>query len=507
MNLNIPFMDINPALSYYAQLAFNKSTFRRAARVALLVGVILNLINHPEILTSFSFAELKAGQVILTFLVPYLVSTYSSVLSGSSLKPGKTSQIDALLKCNSCKTSNFSVNIGQTIEECPTCKKNTRWKLKKLFSLIPSGSDMLKSLALFARHNPQPLFRLDEKGIVVGANPASEEMFDQQNLSGLKLEEFLPETRDIDLKKLIENEDRSDILVEINDHHYKFLFKGVAPIQTVHVYGNDITEIVRAERKIRSQAKEISSSIEYAWRIQKSLLPGSAFMKALFPNHFVFYKPRNVVSGDFYWVNRVGDVKIIAVADCTGHGVPGAFMSMLGISLLNEIVLKDEITAPDQILNELRRKLILALTAQQDDVSDVSDGMDIAVVALNEKDQTMAYSGAFNPLLLCRDGSLHILKADRMPVGKYYGETKPFTLKKGLLKSNDRIFMFSDGYQDQFGGERDKKFSQQGFKDLIVRTDPLPLEQVSKSIENEFIQWKKDNDQIDDVLVLGIEFN
>jgi len=220
LNLNNSFMEINPALTYYIQFAFNKSTFRRASRVALLVGVILNLINHPEIFISFSFSELKAGQVILTFLVPYLVSTYSSVLSGSSLKPGNVSQIDALLKCNSCKTSNFSVNIGQTIDECPTCKKNTRWKLKKLFSLVPSGNDMLKSLALFARHNPQPLFRLNEEGIVVGANPASEEMFGQHNLSGLKLEAFLPELKDIDLRELIENEERSDILAEISNHHF-----------------------------------------------------------------------------------------------------------------------------------------------------------------------------------------------------------------------------------------------------------------------------------------------
>lgn len=499
-------MRISATANYYFYLATEKSTLSRALRVAILVGIILNLINNPAVITSFSFVDVHVGRVILTFVVPFLVSTYSSVLTGGSMKPGKTSRIDALLKCNSCKTTSFSVNVGQTIDECPTCKKNTRWRLKKLFSFAPSGHEMLKSLALFARHNPQPLFRLDEKGVIIGANPASEEIFGKSNLSGMKLEQYVPEVREINFENLVETEGVEDLILEINGHHYRFLFKGVVPIHTVHVYGNDITEIVKAERKIRSQAQEINSSIRYAWRIQKSLLPGNAFMSEIFPVSFVFYRPRNVVSGDFYWVNKIGDIKIIAVADCTGHGVPGAFMSMLGISLLNEIVLREEITDPDRILNEMRRKLIEALTSQQDDAADVSDGMDMAIVTIDVRESTMSYSGAFNPLLLCRDGSLHIFEADRMPVGKFYGEMKSFSVKDDIVKKGDRIFLFSDGYQDQFGGDKDKKFSQQGLKELIVRTDPLSMDQVSESIQKEFDQWKRDSEQVDDVLVVGIEF-
>lgn len=500
-------MMFNPTASFYYQLATEKSTIQRALRVSMLVGIILNLINHPEIFISFSFDDLHMGRVLLTFLVPFLVSTYSSVLSGSNLKPGKVSQIDGLLQCDSCKTSSFSVNVGQTVDECPNCKKNTRWKLKKLFSFVASGNDLLRSLALFARHNPQPLFRLNEEGVIVGANPASEEMFGIDNLSGVKFEEYVPEVGEIDLKKLVESEGVVNLTVQLDESYYKFLLKGVLPIQTVHVYGNDITEIVLAEKKIRSQAKEINSSIQYAWRIQKSLMPGNKFMSAIFPINFIFYKPRNVVSGDFYWVNRVGSVKIIAVADCTGHGVPGAFMSMLGITLLNEIVMREKVTDPDKILNELRRKLIAALTSQHDESHDLSDGMDIAVVSINESNNTMAFSGAYNPLLLCRDGKLVIHEADRMPVGKHYGETAPFSVIEDIVKKGDRIFLFSDGYQDQFGGDRDKKFSQQGLKKLIVRTDPLSLDKVSEAIQKEFDLWKRDNDQVDDVLVIGIEFD
>jgi serine phosphatase RsbU (regulator of sigma subunit)/PAS domain-containing protein len=495
-----------PTIQYYFKLAVERNTVRRAIRVAILVGIILNLINHPEVFLSFNFSDLDAGPVLLTFLVPYLVSTYSSVLSGSSLKPGKVSQIDALLKCNSCKKSDFSVNVGQAIEPCPTCKQRTRWRIAKLFSFVSSGNEVLKSLALFARHNPQPLFRLDEEGIIIGANPASEEMFGLHHISGKKLKEFVPEVEGVNLKNLIEQESVEHLVVQKGDHYFKFVMKGVIAIQTVHVYGSDITEIVLAEQKIRSQAKEINSSIQYAWRIQKSLLPGSAFMSAIFPVNFVFNRPRNVVSGDFYWVNRIGDIKILAVADCTGHGVPGAFMSMLGITLLNEIVLREGITSPDLILNELRSRLVQSLSVQQDESSGLSDGMDIAVVAIDMGKNEMTFAGAFNPMLLCRDGKLLVHEADRMPVGKYYGEMKPFSLKRDIVQPGDRIFLFSDGYQDQFGGENNKKFTRRGLKELLVRTDPYTFEEIHKSIIAEFETWKSNNDQVDDVLVVGVEF-
>ncbi len=501
-----------PAIQYYFQLATEKNSVRRALRVSILVGIILNLINHPEIFLAFNFTELHAGRAILTFLVPFLVSTYSSVLSGSSLQPGRISQIDALLKCNSCKKSNFSVNIGQKIEACPTCKKWTRWKLIKLFSFVSSGNEGMKSLALFARHNPQPLFRLDEKGVIVGANPASEEMFGVDNLSGVKLEKYVPEVREMDFKRMVNNGAVEHLLTAMNGHHYKLLLIGVESLQTVHVYGNDITDIVEAEQKIRSQAKEINSSIQYALRIQKSLLPDEALMSAIFPLHFVFNRPRNVVSGDFYWVNWIGDIQILAVADCTGHGVPGAFMSMLGITLLNEIVLREEITSPDLILNELRNRLVQSLSVRQvsvrqDESSGLSDGMDIAVVAVDMGKNEMTFAGAFNPMFLCRDGKLHVHEADRMPVGKYYGEMKPFSLKKDIVRPGDRIFLFSDGYQDQFGGEKNKKFTRRGLKELLVRTDPYTFEEIHKSIIADFDAWKNNNDQVDDVLVVGVEFS
>ncbi len=496
---------MDASFTYYFLLATEKRTLGRAIRVALLVGIILNLINNPEIFFSLSFHEFHPGRAALVFVVPFAVSIYSSILTNSSLKPGKISEVDAILKCNNCRQTDFSVSIGQQIDACPQCKKDTRWKLSKIFSTTSSGNDVLKSLALFARHNPQPLFRLDHHGMIIGDNPAAETMLAHDNNAGEKLELFIPAVKGIDWEKLINREEATEVLISLNKHYYNFLLKGIPALQTVHVYGNDITGIVLAEEKIRLQAKDIGSSIQYAWRIQKSMLPGEAFMSSMFPSSFVFYRPRNIVSGDFYWVNQIEDLWIIAVADCTGHGVPGAFMSMLGISLLNDIILRERIVEPDNILNELRKRLIFSLSLNQDD-SGMTDGMDIALVTVHSIENVLAFAGAYNPLLICREGSLIVHEADRMPVGKFVGETPPFTVKRDRVLKGDRIFLYSDGYQDQFGGEKNKKFSQRRFRELLLQTNQLSFDEVNHTIEKTFDSWKSNNTQVDDVLILGIEF-
>ncbi len=322
---------------------------------------------------------------------------------------------------------------------------------------------------------------------------------------GEKLESLVPEVKGIDFIKLINREEVTEVLITLNNRHYNFLLKGVPMLQTVHAYGNDITEIVLAERKIKLQAKEINDSIQYAWRIQKSLLPGEAFLSKFFPTNFVFYRPRSIVSGDFYWVNQVGDLWIIAVADCTGHGVPGAFMSMLGISLLNDIILREKIIEPDKILNELRSRLIFSLSLNKDD-SEMSDGMDIALVTVHSKTKSLAFSGAYNPLFIFRKGNLIVHAADRMPVGKFIGGMHPFSVQRDIIEKGDRIFLFSDGFQDQFGGEKDKKYSQRRFKELLLQTEGLSFDKVGSTIQKEFEVWKSNKSQVDDVLVLGIEF-
>jgi serine phosphatase RsbU (regulator of sigma subunit) len=261
-----------------------------------------------------------------------------------------------------------------------------------------------------------------------------------------------------------------------------------------------------AEKKIKLQANEIQESIQYAWRIQQAMLPGDETISKIFPRHFIFYKPRNTVSGDFYWVNKIGSLHIIAVADCTGHGVPGAFMSMMGISLLNEIVLREKITSPAIILNTLRERLKLSLKSEGNK-SNVADGMDISLAIIDNNTKILQFAGAYNPLFILRKGELLILEADRMPVGEYINDTVSFTEKTFTTQHNDRLILFTDGFKDQNGGEKNKKYSSKQFKELLVSTSNQSINGQIQMIEQEFDLWKSEHEQVDDVLIMGIEID
>ncbi len=492
------------SIIYYLKLATERSIVRRAIRVSILVGLILNLINSPEIFFSFSFKDVSVITVILTFFVPFGVSTYSSILSKNILKPGKFSQIDAILECKSCKETDFHIHIGEEIGECETCKTNTKWRPLKIFSSVPSDDDMLKSLALFARYNPQPLFRIDTSGVIIGSNPASSELFEIEKLDGTMIKNIVPEISIFNLTEIISKEEVKEIVLSVKGKFYNLVLKGVKVLGTVHVYGNDITEIILAEQKIKKQSEDIQQSIQYAWLIQKAMLPDDRFLSKYFPSNFVFYRPRDIVSGDFYWVNEVGKYKILVVADSTGHGVPGAFMSVMGISMLNEIILRENTIEADKILNTLRERIILSLESGKDK-SKVADGMDMALIVFDEETKELSYSGAYNPLYIQRNGDVEILKADRMPVGKYIADEKSFAIQTALLNSGDRLYLFTDGYQDQIGGEKNKKLSSKKFRELLLETGKLPIKEQQFIIHEKFDQWKLDNEQIDDVLVVGVE--
>ncbi|NOY36039.1 MAG: SpoIIE family protein phosphatase, partial [Chlorobi bacterium] len=390
---------------------------------------------------------------------------------------------------------------------CPNCGKNTKWQLSRLFSYGTSKNEELKSLALFARHNPQPLFRVTQEGMINEANPASETLLQDKLISGRNLFDYLPEFKHLDFQKIIAGEEEIHFVTHIGDHYYNFVLKGVRELKTVHIYGNNITEIKLAEKKkIRKQAEAIDESIRYAWYIQKARIPDDTFVKSLFPSSFIFFRPRDIVSGDFYWVRQIGDLKIAAVADCTGHGVPGAMISMLGVSLLNEIILRDRVTQPEKVLNILRKRLISSLASMGSDTG-LSDGMDIALMVVDTKDKIYRFAGAFNPLIICRNGENLILKADRMPVGKYVVDKGSFTVKEEKMIPGDRIYLFTDGYQDQFGKDNYKKFSSKAFRQLIADTHFLPMDEASRKFETTFDNWKQNTEQIDDVTVMCIESN
>jgi len=261
-------------------------------------------------------------------------------------------------------------------------------------------------------------------------------------------------------------------------------------------------EIEAQRDEIFQQKKEIMDSIYYARRIQNALLPPEDVRNKLLPEHFVLYLPRDVVSGDFFWVAQKGQKIIITAADCTGHGVPGAFMSMLGIAFLTEIVNKPEAESAAGILNELREYIITYLR-QTGKTGESKDGMDMALVVLDLPNNKLEYAGAHNPLYIIRNNELLEYKADRMPIG-YYEQTTSFENHTINLEPNDCIYFFSDGFVDQFGGDSGKKYRSRPFKELLVSNHHQSMEEQRKIILDTHVQWKGSEKQIDDILVIGM---
>ena len=255
---------------------------------------------------------------------------------------------------------------------------------------------------------------------------------------------------------------------------------------------------------------ELTDSIRYALRIQNAVLPDEQTIRGTIPgDFFVMYKPKDIVSGDFFFVDRRGDWTLVAVADCTGHGVPGAFVSMLCISLLNEIVKQQEITRADIILNELRDKVIDSLQ-QKGIQGEQMDGMDISLLLINNKTYKCHWSGANNPLYIVSSKSkkLEELKPDKRPIA-IYPDMKEFTNHEMVANKGDIFYLFTDGYSDQFGGERGKKFMSRNFKNLLAENAHKPMTEQGKILDTAIENWKYGNgadyEQIDDITVLGIQ--
>jgi serine phosphatase RsbU (regulator of sigma subunit) len=255
--------------------------------------------------------------------------------------------------------------------------------------------------------------------------------------------------------------------------------------------------------QIERTHNEISSSIDYATRLQDAILPGNRLLKEHFADHFVFFRPKQKVSGDFYWWTRIEDRLIITTADCTGHGVPGAFMSMLGVSLLREIVNREFLSQPGDILNQLRREVISSLD-QKGDMGEQKDGMDLAMISYDLSSGKCLYAGANNPLYLVRNGELKEYKPDRMPIS-YYQRMESFTSREIDLKPGDRIYLFSDGFADQFGGEHRKKFKYRAFQNLILEHSEKPMDQQHIILQDTIVKWQGENEQIDDMVIVGLK--
>lgn len=262
-------------------------------------------------------------------------------------------------------------------------------------------------------------------------------------------------------------------------------------------------EIGSKNKEIEEKNNDLQSSIRYALTIQKASFPPVQGLTDVFPNSFIYHLPRDIVSGDFYWFRRVGNKFVMAVADCTGHGVPGALTSMIGIALLNEIVGGNKVTNPAEILTTLDKGILKAFENSE---SETNDGMDICLITIDETKNLLEFAGAYRPLLLIRNGNLTEYKPTKMSIGFKDVIDKHFENNVIKYEKGDNIYMYSDGYPDQFGGPNNKKFKSRMMKNMLIKSSIDDMESQRGIVDKSYLDWKGDFEQVDDILVAGIKF-
>jgi len=260
-------------------------------------------------------------------------------------------------------------------------------------------------------------------------------------------------------------------------------------------------EIVEtAHHQLENKNQEILDSIFYAKKIQSAILPPDKMVNQFLKESFILYKPKDIVAGDFYWLEVVGDVIYYAAADCTGHGVPGAMVSVVCHGALSRAIREFKLTSPAKILDKVRELVIETFNASQDEIK---DGMDIALCALNYKTNTIHYSGANNSLYIVNNGKIKEVKANKQPIGRYV-TSEPFTNHEISLSKGDTIYIFTDGYVDQFGGPKGKKFMYQPFRELLLSIQEKEMEAQKTTLNKAFETWRGDIEQVDDVCIIGV---
>jgi serine phosphatase RsbU (regulator of sigma subunit) len=272
----------------------------------------------------------------------------------------------------------------------------------------------------------------------------------------------------------------------------------------VFYFKNTTTEyeitITQQNANITQKNKDITDSITYAKRIQEAILPPDRLVKEFLPDSFILYKPKDIVAGDFYWMEQIGNTVIFAAADCTGHGVPGAMVSVVCNNALNRSLREFKLTQPGLLLDKTR-ELVIEQFEKSD--AEVKDGMDISLCCLNKTTKQLSWAGANNPLWIIRSGELIEIKPDKQPIGKYLN-TKPFTTHDLQLQNGDLLYIFTDGYADQFGGKEGKKLKASALKKTLLSFGNKPMPEQKKMLYNTFEGWRNTLEQLDDVCIIGV---
>lgn len=260
-------------------------------------------------------------------------------------------------------------------------------------------------------------------------------------------------------------------------------------------------EIQRSELQLRN--KDLTDSLNYARRIQAALLPSEHHIRRIFPNYFIYYRPKHIVSGDFYWFSERDDKYFIAAADCTGHGVPGALMSMIGLELIHKIINDMKVDDSDQVLITMNRELESAFFKEESGKPIIKDGIEMSICIIDKKTRVMEFSGAFLPVYIVRDDKLIEIKGDKKNVVQSFAMVS-FNRSTFTLQEGDLLYLFSDGYADQFGGPENKKFMYRRLRHILLTISKYPLPDQQRILDETIDSWMEGHDQIDDMMILGV---
>ncbi len=446
------------------------------------------------------------------------------------------------VKLNSVRLNYEKRKLEQAVNTAVSTVEQQKEELMQQASQLELTNLELDKLSLVARQTDNAVVIMDAKGNYEWINEGFTRMY------GYLFEELLNETarnkigRNSNLKisdlVSIWYGDKKPITYEsLNRHRHGFeiwVQTTLTPILNEHgevirliAIDTDISKLKEAEKEIQIQRDEIqkqrdialeqrdeilqqkieiTDSIRYAERIQKVVLSQQSDIERLFSKSFVLNLPRDIVSGDFFWCHSEGGYRIIGVADCTGHGVPGAFMSLIGVSFLKEIILTRGFFMPDEILNLLRDNIISSLQQTGRD-GENKDGMDISLITIDIKNKLLYYAGANNPIYIINQENLTEYLPDKMPISIYRSIVQPFSLQTIPIRKNDRVYMFSDGFLDQFGGENGKKLKSAGFKDILLKVQQYDFDQQRDYLHAFLTEWQRELYQVDDILVLGFDLD
>jgi serine phosphatase RsbU (regulator of sigma subunit) len=285
-----------------------------------------------------------------------------------------------------------------------------------------------------------------------------------------------------------------------------FIFRGLRGEKKNSQALEEKNKIINDQKHlVEEKNKDIGDSIRYAQRIQQAILPPDALWQSALKHSFVLYAPKDILSGDFYWLEETNDFVFLAAADCTGHGVPGALVSIVNYNMLNKAVLEKNITLPGEILDAANQSLTQSLHQSYNEAQ-IKDGMDVALLSISKKTGEIHYAGANNPVYILSDGKITVIKANKFPVGAFIEENiQNFTTHKLNVKKGDRIYLFSDGFADQFGGPKGKKYKYKQLQEKLIASSHLNFPDQKNFMLNDFLTWKGNLEQVDDVLLMGFE--